>query len=156
MTGLMDWLPVIGDLFQGSARQQQYDFASSMYDANAGIARLQSQDALERGRLLEQRHRIDTRRLIGDQRAYMAAQGIDVNRDSALDVQADTAAMGELDALTIRNNAVREAWGYEVQGMNYANQSQLYGAAGDTAMAGSILTSGIKALDILGQSGFFR
>lgn len=155
MGAVMEWLPVIGDLFQGRARQRQFDFAESMYDANAGVARLQAGDALSRGHLAEQRHRIDTKRLVGSQRAALGAQGIDVNRDSALDVQADTMAMGELDALTIRNNAVREAWGYEVQAANYGNQAILAGRAGRTAFEGSLLTSGIRALDIVGRRGYF-
>src|SRR3989304_3955374 len=36
-------------------------------------------------------------------------------RGAAADVQADAAFQGELDALTIRTNAAREAWGYQVQ-----------------------------------------
>lgn len=54
----------------------------------------------------------ETRRVIGSQRATMAAGGIDIGFGTAADLQAATAAMGELDAATIKNNAAREAWGY--------------------------------------------
>jgi hypothetical protein len=53
--------------------------------------------------------------MVGTQRAGFAAGNIDVGSGSAVDVQADTAFMGELDALQIRTNAAREAWGYSVE-----------------------------------------
>jgi len=54
---------------------------------------------------------------------------------------------GELDALTVRNNGAREAYGYKVQGMNYeasaANNSlaaKNAKSAGKTAMFSSLLS----------------
>ena len=45
----------------------------------------------------------------------MAANGVDLSSGSPLDILGDTAMYGELDALTIRSNAEREAYGYRVQ-----------------------------------------
>lgn len=42
----------------------------------------------------------------------LGASGIDMTNGSSLDVRSDSAMMSELDALTIRNNAMREAWGH--------------------------------------------
>lgn len=42
------------------------------------------------------------------QRAAMASQGGDVNDGSPVDLFGDTAAKGELDALTIRSNAQQD------------------------------------------------
>jgi hypothetical protein len=53
--------------------------------------------------------------MVGAQRAGIAAGNIDVGYGSAVDVQADAAFLGELDALTIKTNAAREAWGYTVE-----------------------------------------
>ena len=44
---------------------------------------------------------------------------------NALDVFADNAQFGTLDALTTVNNAQREAYGYQVQGMNAQAQGLL-------------------------------
>jgi hypothetical protein len=88
--------------------------AEKLYDNNALLAEYQSQDALERGVVEERTMRRQTNKVIGAQRANLAAQGVDVNKGSALDVQADAAYLGELDAITIRNNAAKEAWGYRV------------------------------------------
>ena len=76
---------------------------------------MQSQDAIARGTEAENSYRTQVRGIIGQQRAGIAANNIDVAFGSAVDTQADAAFLGELDALTIRTNAAREAWGYDVQ-----------------------------------------
>ena len=43
----------------------------------------------------------------------------------AADVQADTAHQGELDALTLRTNAAREAWGYQVEAGDIRKRAQI-------------------------------
>lgn len=98
--------------------------AKKIADRNAGIADWQATDALDRGKVEEGRQRKQTERVIGAQRAGFGMQGVDVNRGSALDVQADAAYLGELDALTIRNNAAKEAWGYTVQASNLRAQGR--------------------------------
>lgn len=93
--------------------------AEDMFDRNAGFAEWQAEDARARGRTNEGRQRQATAGVIGQQRTSFASQRVDVNKGSALDVQADAAYLGELDALTIRNNAVKEAYGYLVQAEDY-------------------------------------
>lgn len=112
---------------------------------NARIADWQADDALDRGRQAEGRHRIDVRRTIGAQRARLAASGVEINDGSALDVQADTARLGELDALTIRNNAAREAWGYRVQATDLRARGEIAKMEGTYAAVGTLLSTGGKA-----------
>ena len=108
---------------KGAERQGAYE--QGVYDQNAGFAEQQAADAIARGDTEAQRHMAAIRGLIGSQRAGFGAQGIDINSGSALDVQANDAAMGALDELTIRNNAAREAWGYRVQATDYGNRGRL-------------------------------
>lgn len=75
-------------------------------------------DALARGEVEAQRHRQKVSILVGRQRALVGASGADLGSGSALDIVEDSYAMGELDVLTIRNNAAREAYGYEVRGQS--------------------------------------
>lgn len=82
-------------------------------------------DARARGEVEAGRRQIEARRAIGAARASMAASGIALDDGSALSIQEDIAAAGELDALTIRNNAAREAFGYRVEG----DMSRLRGSA---------------------------
>jgi hypothetical protein len=99
----------------GEAQQRAANSEGDLADYNAAVAELQAKDALDRGVEDEQRFRTKVRGAIGAQRAGFAASNIDVGYGSAVDVQADAAFLGELDALTIRSNAAREAWGFKVQ-----------------------------------------
>lgn len=113
---------------------------------NARMAEMQARDAELRGQEAEARHRKDVSRLTGSQRAALAGQGVDVNDlgGSAMDIQTDTAYLGELDALTIRNNAAREAWGFRSQAANYSAQGRNAQAAGTLNAAGTLLGGGMS------------
>lgn len=112
-----------------------------IYDNNAQIADWQAQDALDRGVVNERTMRRQTKQVIGSQRASLASQGVDINKGSALDVQADAAYLGELDALTIRNNAAKEAWGYRVQANDYRNKGKIAKREGTFGAFNTILGS---------------
>jgi len=83
--------------------------------ANADQMRYQARDALVRGSIDEYRLRRDTRALAGSQVAALAANGVQVGTGSAGRLVEDTYQLGEEDAITIRNNAAREAWGLNQQ-----------------------------------------
>lgn len=88
--------------------------AQMVANYNAQVNDAKADDAIVRGRETEARHRIGTRKLIGSQRAAFAASGVVVGEadSTATNVEVDTATMSEVDAMTIRSNAAREAWGY--------------------------------------------
>lgn len=116
------------------AQAQQAQSQSAMYGYQAQVARnnqtqanAMAVDAETRGKADEQRQRTKTSLLMGTQQAALAAQGTDLSGSSA-DILGDTAAVGELDALTIRSNAAREAWGYRAKGVEYGNAVQLANA----------------------------
>jgi hypothetical protein len=99
----------------GTAAQDAANSQADLADYNAHVADVQSQDAIEVGADQESRFREGVRGAIGTQRVNAAAQGVDVGFGSPVDVQSDAAYLGELDALQIKNNAKRTAWGYKVQ-----------------------------------------
>ena len=87
-----------------------------------------------------------TKAEVGGIKAAQAASNIDVNSGSALDVRSSASQLGELNSLTIRSNAARQAYGYETQGLAYQGEAALDQsraasavAAGNTAIAGSLL-----------------
>lgn len=138
---------VYSALKQHEAGQQ----AKAIGDFNASIAEQQATDALSRGQVDEERFRQGVRALIGSQRAGFASQGVDVGSGSALATQADASYLGELDALTIRNNAAREAWGYKVQAQD-ARMGGQYQAQAANAQAVSTVVGGVGAVGgMLGQ-----
>lgn len=126
------------------AAERQGNYEGDMLDLNAGLAEQSAADATARGRQAETRQRRGMRQLAGAQRAALGASGVVLDSGSALDVVQNDQALGEFDALTIRNNAAREAWGYTVQADDYRRQAGMTRAAGrDTAKSlrrGSVST----------------
>lgn len=117
----------IGSVMQGRSQASAATYQSAVATNNQKIAGQNAQYALQAGQQREQAARMRTAGLIGSERASAAAHGVDVNSGSALDIQSDAATLGELDALTIRNNAARESYNYKVQGMNYGAEAGLLG-----------------------------
>ncbi len=117
----------------GEAAQRAAESDAARLDYNAQVADLQAEDAIARGAEDESRFRQGVRGLIGSQRAGFAGQGVDVGSGSARDVQADAAYLGELDALTLRGNAHREAWGFREQATDLRTQADITRRGGQAA-----------------------
>lgn len=100
---------VIGAVGQVRAGRAANETAKS----NAQVNRIMADDALARGAADEAAQRRKTASFKGEQAAIFGASGAEINTGSSLDILADTAEFGELDALRIRNNAEREAFGFE-------------------------------------------
>ncbi|HSW00026.1 MAG TPA: hypothetical protein VLI39_07630 [Sedimentisphaerales bacterium] len=135
------------------ARASNAENAAAEYNAqinarNAAMAQMQAADAITRGKQEELQYRQRVAKFIGSQRGAYAAAGVQVDTGSPLAAQMDTAATGELDALTIRSNAEREAWGYQGQALNYKDQSYLAKRqkAGSGLAVGSTLLTGTAGL----------
>lgn len=118
-------------------------YGKQVADFNAAIGEAQAADAIERGTVAANRHRTGVRQLIGAQRTSMGAQGQDPNDpdSSAMDIQLDSAQFGELDAITIYNDARREAWGYQVGAQDSRVRGQIAVAEGRNRAVGTILTT---------------
>jgi hypothetical protein len=118
-------------------------------DWNAEVADLQARDAMSRGQEAQNKLRRGARRLIGAQRAGFAGQGVVVDSGSPAAVVEDSYTLSEADARTIANNAIREAWGYQVQAAGYRFQAGQARRAGVMAAAGTLIDTGA---DIYGFS----
>jgi hypothetical protein len=99
----------MGAIQSANAQKAQANYQAAIANNNAIIARRNAVDARKRGLADEERQRMKTAALIGRQRAAMGANGLMLDQGSPLDILGDTAAAGELDALTIRNTYEREA-----------------------------------------------
>ena len=132
--------------FLGQQRQAGAIDAQSSFDQK--LASMNAADAVARGNLSANRVGMQTRGIIGSQRANFAAQGIDPNAGSAADTQVDTSKFGALDEMTIRNNAAREAWGITTNaGLQKSAASQesasLRASSYDTLITGAAKTYGL-------------
>jgi hypothetical protein len=134
-TGVQTGLGVAQDQQDAQAASLRGRFQNDVAERNAKIAERQGEDALNRGNLEENRERGATDQAIASGRATTAAQGVDVSSGSAAAVRASEQLVGQVDALTIRNNAAREAWGYDVEAANQRMQGRLALLAGENEAA---------------------
>jgi hypothetical protein len=128
------------------AAKQAADYNAQVANNNAIIDAQQRSSTLQQGEAEAHKSMRDQAQMIGAQRAQMAANGIDLTQGSAQDLLASTKFLGGIDVNTIQSNAARQAWGYEVQGMNDKNAATM-----ETWKANSINPSQIGAM-AAGQS----
>lgn len=113
---------------------------------NALIAGWQAEDAIKRGGKDAMRVRTRANRLKGAQRAGFGANGVDMTTGSALQILSDTEYFGELDAITAKDNAAKEAWALRNQAMGFSAEAGLMQGRADAekplmAAGTSLLTS---------------
>lgn len=136
-----------GAMEQAQAQSEAAAYQSQVAANNAKIARENASLDIQAGEAAATNEGLKTRGLVGTEKAAQGASGIDVNTGSAANVRAGTEQIGLLDALTIRSNAAKAAYGQQVAATSQTAQSQLYGfesaqakEAGPISAAGSLLS----------------
>ena len=138
-------LQIAGTLSSSFAEYQQGLARRAVSETNERLAELQAKEAKRRGGADVARSRTEFRKLLGKQRASLAAQGIDIGSGSAQDIQEETQVMSKLDALTIKTNAAREAFGIRAAGEAEGVQGKLAETEATTGAISTLLTGGLKA-----------
>ena len=69
----------------------------------------------------------------------LAANGVDVNSGSAVDVQQSAREQSKLDTLTTENNAQLQAYGYRTQSTSYQEQASLDKMTANAAIPGAVV-----------------
>ncbi len=148
-----------GSLLSAQGEKQKAAATSQMYTYQAGIADLNRRIALNNrdyaiysGGEDAKRFGMKSAQVAGSIKATEAASGIDVRAGSKVAVQAGQKQVSDLDTATIRNNAARKAYGYELEATTADKQEQMYTAAssnsleaGNIAAAGSLI-SGVSSV----------
>lgn len=110
--------------------EQQGNAQGALFDQNAKLASAQAADAIARGDV-DANGVIRQGKIVGGaQAAAYGASGLDTSQGSPAAVMANDRALSALDAITIKNNAAREAWGYSTEAAGYTAQGQWARAAG--------------------------
>lgn len=129
----------VASIYQANVQAANLRRQADAADRNAAFSDWQALDAEERGAEREAAHREKVARLAGEQGVAMGASGFSVYSESFIDVKKDTAYYAELDAQNIRDNAAREAFGYDVQADNFrAEASSLRTSAKNAKTSGYI------------------
>lgn len=132
-------------VFQAQAAEQQAKFQSDIAGINAKLAEGQAEDAITRGNSEAGRAINKARRVAGSQRLAAAAQGLNIAVGSPAEAARDTETMGAIDAMTIKNNAVREAYGYRMEAINTRLNARSGQIAARQEAFNTILTGGVRA-----------
>lgn len=133
-----------------AAQKKAGEFQYEVANQNKKLADLKAQDELNKGAADAAAQRRRTQLQIGAQRAAIAANNVDLQTGSALDVLGDTALFGAIDEKQLRENAQRKAWASRMEGQNYGWQGDL---ARFNAKAGAQATYLNAASSIAGSFG---
>ncbi len=131
----------IGGIQQASAARATGRFNQQVAENNKIISDQRAADALLRGEEAEAASRRGTAQQIGSQKVAFGAGNISLGSGTPQDVIAGTATIGELNALTIRNNARRESIGFTQQGQNFRSEGELAAFEGKSKSQGTLLTT---------------
>lgn len=128
-------------------QKQTLKHKAAMAEINAKIADLGAESTLLQGKSEVAKLTMQAGQLKSRQRTALAANGVDLGVGNAAEIQASTDMMKEIDANTLKTNAMRSAWGYRNQAVNYRNQAR----ADLTSASGiSPLTAAVTSL--MGES----
>lgn len=100
-------------------------YQSQVAANNKKIADQNAAYAITSGRSQAFANDLKTDQTLGTQKAVQAANGLDVNSGTNVNVRQSTEEMGRLDTLTIMNNAMKQAGGFLAQGANFQAESDL-------------------------------
>lgn len=139
-------LTAYGQYQQGQAQKESEKFNAQVSRNNAIIAERNAKAAKERGDAEADAKRRQIASVKGQQRAAFAASGVAIDEGTPLDILADTAELGELDVLNIKNNAEREAYNYRVQAGDFTAQAGLHDASARNASTAGLINAGTTVL----------
>lgn len=115
----------VGQLTSGSSSAAASRYNAEVAANNAQIAKQNATWAAHAGEQQVGEQAQKTRATVGAIKAAQAANNLDVNSGSAVDVRSSASELGELSALNIRSNAARTAYGYQSQSASDTAQSKL-------------------------------
>jgi hypothetical protein len=125
--------------YTGYTQVQQSKYQAGVNEYNAAVAENEAQEVQNKSVEEENLQRRRTAELLSKQRAQLGAANVDLGSGSALQLQEDTIALGEADALRIRSNYDAQVESLQSQSDLLTNQADFNRSAGQSAAVGSLL-----------------
>jgi hypothetical protein len=107
------------------ASQINLRYQAGMDEINARLDESNAEAALIAGQREAVNSGLKTGALKSAQRVAMAANGLDLGSDTAVNILTSTDVMGEIDKNQIESNAIRAAWGYRTSAGNSRNSAAM-------------------------------
>jgi hypothetical protein len=130
-----------GAAYSVDANNKANEAAQEQAKENIKATNAEAKNVEQAGYVQEDAIRQRTRAMLASQRATFSANNIDMSVGTPLELLGDTAVAGEQDALTVRANAARQAWGLRTQATGYANQASVFAAETKNRNTSTILTT---------------
>jgi len=140
-----------GQRLSGEATANSYAYQAQIAENNARIAKLNAGYTAQVGEIDSTNEGMKTAADVAAMKAKQGASGVDVNSGSALDARLAAERIGQINALTIKSNKAREAWGYRVDSSNEELQASLDKRSAGYAMEGAQIASGGTLLGGIGN-----
>lgn len=137
---------VTGAFTQANAARAQGNVEATISGINSKIASLQSSETLESGDLSASREELKSKQVQGSILASQGASGVDVGSGSSALVRNAAGAVGIQDALTIRNNAQRQAFGFQTQALEESAKGEFAQLTAKAQSDQDILNGGLEAI----------
>ena len=116
-------MQTVGARSAAIGQQNALNGQADLQETNARLYELGAQSSILAGQRQSNQIQLKAGAVKGAQRASMAANGIDLGSDSAVNVLTSTDLMKEVDVNTTMANALRTAWGYKNQETNAQNDA---------------------------------
>lgn len=134
MAAVAATMSAVGVISQSQNAKAEAKAQANAADQNARTARLQAG-------VREDLIRKQNRARLGEQRAAVAQSGFDPDTGSLLELQGDSAAAGEFDALTTRYEGALQALSFSTQADSLRRSGSSYARTGFLNAAGTLLSA---------------
>jgi len=136
-------MAAFGSYNLATAQKGALNYEAAVATNNSTLANYQAQVTAQVGANQQYALGLKSAQTFGDQRAALAAGGVDLGSGSALEDLTTTKYMSKVDQLTIQNNTANQIWAEKTQAQGYASE-----AAFDSASAKAInpVISGASSL----------
>lgn len=124
----------VGASYTGQAKSNMYNYQAGVADLNKKIASQNADYSREVGEVKAQDSGLRTEFQVGKMKAAQGATGLDVNSGSALATRQSQTLIGQHDQGTIRSNAARQAYGFDIEAIKYGAEGDMLRTAGKNAI----------------------
>jgi hypothetical protein len=135
-------LNTVGQIFGLQTKARQYGYSANIADYQAGVASVNKQIADSNasyartvGEVQAEAAGMKGKADVSSMTAHQAASGIDINSGSSTNVRTSMVELNQYSEATIRANAAKTAYGFEVEAEQDEAQQKLYTYTADTDRA---------------------
>jgi len=142
--------------FSASAERENQKLRNQIDEHNARIREINAKDASFKGQRSAEESKRRVSQIQAEQALAGAAQGVDITSGNASEILDETQRISEADALSIRNNAYREAFGLKVDAFNIRTQNTFDRIESKTRQTQTLTTAGFNFANNLNNVGLSR